>query len=75
MNCKDCMYWIKSTDSQAENILFECKCPKFRKGYHLSADEIGRDEVWVEDDEGWGFFPGELFGCIHFAQKNKPTSK
>jgi hypothetical protein len=33
--------------------------------YGYKARKQGRDELHVEDDEGWGMIPGPKFGCIH----------
>jgi len=52
-----------------ENEIFgSCASPKFRLGYGLG--EALEDEVVVEDDEGWGFFTGPHFGCVHGEAKN-----
>lgn len=51
-----------------------CSSPKFVKGYHAGFgvpdvgerwDPVPVDGVLVEDDEGWGFYVGADFGCVH----------
>ena len=69
--CKDCKFWKRTTEED-DHINFNnthlgnCICDKFLKGYSLEISDIPKDGVWVEDDEGWSFYAGEEFGCIHF---------
>lgn len=56
----------KSPDNEYEDR-GNCSCPKFRLGYHIL--DLQPDEVQVEDDEGWGFMTGPLFGCVHGEAK------
>ncbi|MHC4300922.1 MAG: hypothetical protein ACYS7Y_26915 [Planctomycetota bacterium] len=58
--CDTCRWWSKSSSSDSWKM---CSCPKMVYGY--KARKQGRDELHVEDDEGWGMIPGPKFGCIH----------
>jgi hypothetical protein len=55
--CKDCVFYFSRT----------CSSPKWTKGYHEHWPP--EDGVLVEDDEGWAFKVGPLFGCIHGEPK------
>ena len=75
MKCSKCHYaelqkevYSAGCDMQSDN-LYECDCPKFRTGYGYSPEEILDGEVWVEDDEGWGFYVTGSFGCVHFKER------
>ncbi len=73
INCKDCKFWDIDShidkkgyeDSRGERRLGDCGCPKFITGYNYESKDIPEDGVWVENDEGWAFLTGPLFGCIH----------
>ena len=59
ITCDRCKNW------EQEDNLGSCICDKFKIGYDYAKKEIADDEVLVEDDEGWAFFTGPKFGCIH----------
>ncbi len=73
--CANCAYWMRphaesggvGCQSRVECVN-PCACPKFKLGY-LYRGNLSYDEVHVENDEGWGFATGPLFGCIHFARR------
>jgi len=67
--CKNCEWWVR------EKNLGSCNCGKFIKGYWPTDKDIQKDECWVEDDEGWAFQTGELFGCVHFENKQLEEPK
>ena len=76
--CMNCAYWGRvhpehgyGMEDNGEGNLRLCACPKFRLGYHYRDRDFSSDsdEVHVENDEGWGFTTGPLFGCVHFARK------
>lgn len=68
MKCKDCAYWSQTTNLRAlPNIVGDCSNQKFVTGYSMKLKSS--DEVLIENDEGWGFFTGPDFGCIHFEKK------
>jgi len=58
--CSSCLHWERQTN------LGSCSHTAFRRGYHIDTADVGRDEVLVEDDEGWGFLTGPDFGCVHW---------
>ena len=60
--CKNCDFYLGDNN---------CSCKKFELGYHNSDDFLkeNKDCVKVENDEGWGFYVGEEFGCIHFENE------
>ena len=62
--CKECKFWKKHEDSK----LGDCSCDKFKTGYGSSEINIPDDCVLVENDEGWAFYTGKDFGCVHFKR-------
>jgi len=67
--CETCKYF--SIWQKEYNIVGACSSPKFLIGYHHFSKETKKDEVLVENDEGWGFIPGPKFGCVHHEEKEK----
>lgn len=72
--CKNCKHYsFKRTDLRANKAGWfkssSCNCPKFQYGYRINLGDIGKDEILVESDEGWGCQPNKKFGCIHFKPK------
>lgn len=74
--CVNCAYWgclhpEHALEAFTLENLRSCGCPAFRLGYHYRDRDFlsNSDEVHVENDEGWGFTTGPLFGCVHFARK------
>ena len=73
MICQNCKHWEHNDFGRTKDSkrLGSCLCEKFRAGYALEIEEIMDDEVWVENDEGWAFYTGKDFGCIHFEKVNQ----
>ncbi len=74
--CKNCQFW--TTGPGMEDAL---RCPdgagvcssrQWRRAYGFDENtgEFEPQQVTVEDDEGWAFFTGPEFGCIHFSAKD-----
>ena len=71
ITCKDCKYWniamgesVRITTAKRAGLGY-CVCEHFRFGYNYDPHEFLSNDVWVENDEGWGFYTGPDFGCIH----------
>jgi hypothetical protein len=64
-NCKNCKHWI----GQKQDHMRTCEHPKIRTGYHEDPKSITNDGALIEDDEGWGWYVGPDFGCVHFETK------
>ena len=71
ITCDICKYWDRAQDGKH---LGSCSSEKFVQGYDYDTDDIPVDGVHVEDDEGWGFFTGEKFGCIHGEIRPTPLA-
>jgi hypothetical protein len=75
MHCIDCKYAkpIKRAFTAGEEFaypgLYDCENEHFKLGYGVSLDELDPGDIWVEDDEGWGFRVTAKFGCIHFEKR------
>ena len=75
MPCKDCVSWTPIAES--EDGLREGEARTFGFGccgheaFHVTytPTSLPQDGVWIEEDEGWGFFTGPLFECIHFTAR------
>jgi len=72
--CKTCNRWKKAEDINyhRESLAFEiglgiCTCDKFDYSYS-DMENTPLDGVVVENDEGWGFYTGPNFGCIHYRK-------
>ena len=65
--CGNCKFYVLITNLYGD-FRCGCECPKFILGYNCKIGAL--DEVLVENDEGWGFYPGREFGCIHWERKN-----
>lgn len=61
ITCDKCNFW----EQEKEKNLGVCDCDKFKQGYYYNFEDIADDEIWVENDEGWAFYTGPKFGCIH----------
>jgi len=47
-----------------------CDSGKFVEGYTAHrAKAVPIDGVLVEDDEGWAYYVGANFGCVHWSKK------
>lgn len=80
MYCKDCRHY-KSVRDRGTSDHGSCDNPRFVKSYHhtfgpdpnypLHPDEVcvPPDGVLVECDEGWGFYVGPDFGCVHWKPR------
>lgn len=55
--CKTCRHF--TVESQGLG-----SCDRWLRGYGVTPEEIGPNEVLVEDDEGWGMLMGPHFGCV-----------
>lgn len=66
--CDGCRFWTQQHDGAYP--LGACDCPKFIRGYGDFDLAIILDGVRVEDDEGWGFYTGPKFGCVHWEKLN-----
>jgi len=73
MKCKDCKHWIES--EHYSDVLHSCDHPKAKIGYRYNPDDIPTDGVWIENDEGWGWFTGPEFGCVNFEEKKDELSQ
>ena len=70
IKCSQCKFWELDKVEVADSHLGSCDCEKFYIGYSFKIKEIANDGVIVEGDEGWGFFTGPDFGCIHGVEKD-----
>lgn len=75
MLCKNCKHFSRTAQ-------FEGKClnRNFKYGYGQSFTDydtednfynVHPNQVLIEDDEGWGMYVGQDFGCIHFDDASK----
>ncbi len=80
-SCEKCQFWHRGQSRncfdrvEPKDALLpmgSCLCPKFQLGYNLTSVDFQPDEVHVENDEGWGFYTGPRFGCVHFERKEIP---
>lgn len=60
--CKNCEHWSGDKWDQMRT----CECPSMDIGYQGKPSNTDNDGVLIEGDEGWGWFTGPEFGCIHF---------
>ena len=72
--CVNCAYWGCSHPEHSLEAFTcgkhrSCGCPEFRLGYHYRDNSLADDSAHVENDEGWGFTTGPLFGCVHFVRR------
>jgi hypothetical protein len=77
--CKNCQHWTAAeTGYEAQIGYGECGSPAVARGYGRPAP-LPLDGALIENDEGWGFFTGPDFGCVHFvaraekSRENGPT--
>jgi len=65
--CKNCKYW-----AQYELYHFgNCSNAKILTGYQYDLNSLPNDSALIEDDEGWAWYVGPEFGCVHFEAINK----
>ena len=62
--CVECRFWEKN-----DAYLGCCSHESWCRGYRIQPRNVPSNGVLVEDDEGWGFFTGPDFGCIHWKGK------
>ncbi len=73
--CKSCKHWESHENNKPYRAalanLGDCSCPKFVSGYYPNTEPVpvGLDGILVEEDEGWCFYTGPEFGCIHWETK------
>lgn len=82
MRCKDCKHYT-SVRARGEREHGKCDNPHFVLSYHdgfgPNPDRPHRDQgvpsdgVLVEPDEGWGFYVGPDFGCVHWSSSATTT--
>ena len=70
MRCNTCKSWKKGSHN-----IGKCSCEKFKLGYSFREKDSAPDEVWVVNDEGWGFYTGAEFGCIHHTALDTKQEK
>ncbi len=67
MTCDKCKWWVEQDEySNSRGILHTCEQPKAKIGYQWSSDDMPKDGIWIENDEGWGWFTGPKFGCVNY---------
>lgn len=70
-HCETCIFWERHKGVEKHQHLGWCTSSKFYEGYQIALEEVPPDGVVVENDEGWKFFTGEKFGCIHHEAKDQ----
>ena len=66
--CDECRYWERNNEEKRRDMK-SCIHPKMLKGYGIKAEQVMPDGIIVENDEGWGFFTGPKFGCVHWESE------
>jgi hypothetical protein len=67
--CGTCLHWIRRDgDYKSSHEFHRCDSPRFALGYNVDISKLAPNQVHVEDDEGWGFFTGPEFGCVHWEK-------
>ena len=61
--CINCRHVVRDRDE------LTCEHEKFKFGYGCLPEDIPSDGLHIENNEGWGWFVGPDFGCIHFEEK------
>ena len=64
--CKNCAHW----EGQEYEGMKTCDHDSVSIGYYGTPQDVGPAGLLIEGDEGWGWYTGPEFGCIHFKQKN-----
>ena len=68
--CKTCKYWYKITvPSNWYKGWGYCEHPKMLSGYNISPKNTTPDSTIIESEEGWSFYIGPEFSCIHYEKK------
>lgn len=65
--CESCKYWWQA--STGIDGQMTCIQPKALIGYRHNKEDIPKDGVQIELDEGWGWVVGPKFGCVHHEPK------
>lgn len=76
--CRTCAFWTLELKPYSDGVGMRkarsagfgaCASEKFVHGYGIEFENLALDSVPVEDDEGWAFVTGPLFGCVHWKAK------
>lgn len=59
--CKTCKHWVVVIFPKWEGY---GHCDKWHADYGLTKEDVAKNEVVVESDEGWGAIMGPDFGCV-----------
>lgn len=75
MHCKDCTFWTLGghedfTTDEVPTQFGSCTQVAWVRSYDRRDPALTWAGVLVEEDEGWGFFTGPLFGCVHFEARS-----
>lgn len=67
MYCKDCKFYKYDRVEYNNLTRGECLNSKFKFSFELESE----DELIYHDSENYsaGFYVGEMFGCVHFKEK------
>lgn len=68
------MWRFPSEDAHAAKGMGDCLSTNFILTYDTTA-VLAPNQVQVEGDEGWGFFTGPEFGCVHFQSTSEPQER
>ncbi len=66
--CKDCKHFSPDIAGAGLGPGFG-SCARWRFGYQHKLEECPKNELIVENDEGWGAWIGPEFGCVLFEPK------
>jgi len=67
-HCEHCRHWNPAAEDSRKPVGYgSCNATAWKAGYFVP--DAAPDGVVVEDDEGWGFYTGPQFGCIHWTAK------
>ncbi len=82
--CETCDFWTEAPEARRwERTCGEgfgrCSCPKIKRETTMpSKDEwasYSHDMMITENDEGWGFWTGSDFGCIHIQLVDEAATR
>jgi len=71
MTCETCVHWT-TDDGEMPRLpshFGACSSDKFIGEYFSNGELLEADRVVVENDEGWGFYTGPKFGCVHWVPR------
>ncbi len=73
MKCAKCQSWNPFREegfTRQPDGFGSCMSEAWKRGYGWPNDEPApASGILVEDDEGWAFYTGPEFGCVHFEPK------